>query len=720
MSKYVHYPPNPVKVDPVLMQPASSYKRQVRNVIAGLTLFFVVYVILLLAAVSLAGACIWAGFAVIRFSMSVFPSVLLYITGGLIIAYGIVVLFFLVKHIFTPALDHPPYRVQLYEKDHPHLFAFIRQLTIDTQTNMPDKVFAVPEVNAAVSYDSSFWSMFWPVRKHLMIGLGLVNTVNLSEFKMILAHEFGHFSQSSMKLGSYVYTVNRAIYKILYQRQNWGSRMVKKWASISSVINIFNIIPQVTVLIMKGIQASLRFLYRMVNRQYMELSREMEFHADAVAIALAGSQPAISAMRRFNLSTHCFKHCCEHLAALAGKDSCLKNLYAAQTALMQYIGELNKLEMVNGIPEISDAYLQTQSSSRIQYKDQWASHPSDEEREARYKAANVEVTVDDTPAWILFEEAAGFQEQFTRAFYYQSFPDKEAILHYEPADAFIHAIAQQHNRYLFPEVFADYYKNRPFEDMTGVVHDPAQLLPVSTLYDPCITQKIHRLEQNRHDLNILLAIGHGLIETSHFEFDHKKYNRTSAPVLAQQLEAEIQGQTAWLQQADKERYRYHLRLSAHQSSTSFHQLRQMYHRVTLQQELAAEMEAQATRIINEVQDLYRQAQVRMADLLSCLKALKKEENLFKPLLQKMLEYAEVPEAIDATFTRDARQFLESNYTYLRDDAVREDEILALYQLTHRAVSNQRDVTELGKKAYLEYTAGLMDRYQANTAASADV
>jgi Zn-dependent protease with chaperone function len=713
MNKFAHYPPNPVKVDPALVQPASSYKRQVRKVIAGLTLFFAAYVVLLLAAVGLAGACIWAGISVIRFSMNVWPSVFFYITGGLIIAYGSMVLFFLVKHIFTPTRDHPPYRVQLYEKDHPRLFAFIRQLTIDTQTSMPDRVFAVPEVNAAVSCESSFWSMFWPARKHLMIGLGLVNTVNLSEFKMILAHEFGHFSQRGMRLGSYVYTVNRAIYKILYQRQNRGSRMVKKWASISNVINIYNVIPQVTVFIMQGIQAILRFLYRMVNRQYMELSREMEFHADAVAIAVAGSAPAISAMRRFNLGTHCFSHCCEHMAALAGKDSCLKNIYAAQAALMRYISEVNKLDMKNGLPRISDAYLQTQTSSRIQYADQWASHPSEEEREARFRAANVEVTVDHTPAWALFEDAAAFQEQFTQALYHRSFPGKGSILHYEPAETFIHAIAQQHDRYQFPEVFADYYRHRPFADMTGVVHQESAP-PVEDarwLYDPSMSQRHRRLEQNCHDLNILLAIGKGLIETSHFEFDHKKYDRADAPALAQQLEAEIRAQTAGLLQADIVRYRYHLQLAERQSNTSFHQLREMYHRVILQQELAVEMEAQATRIINEVQAIYQQAQVTIEDLLGGLKALKKEEARFKPLLQKMLGYAEVPEAVDPTFTADASSFLQSSYTYLHDDAVHEEEIRALYHLTHRAVSNQRDVTELGKKAYLEYVAGLIKRYQ---------
>lgn len=249
--------------------------------------------------------------------------------------------------------------------------------------------------------------------------------------------------------------------------------------------------------------------------------------------------------------------------------------------------------------------------------------------------------------------------------------------------------------------------------MTGVVHQEGAPLVEDArwLYDPSMSQRHRRLEQNCHDLNILLAIGKGLIENSHFEFDHKKYDRADAPALAQQLEAEIRAQTAGLLQADIVRYRYHLQLAERQSNTSFHQLREMYHRVILQQELAVEMETQATRIINEVQAIYRQAQVTIEDLLGGLKALKKEEARFKPLLQKMLGYAEVPEAIDPTFTADASRFLQSSYTYLHDDAVHEEEIRALYHLTHRAVSNQRDVTELGKKAYLEYVAGLIKRYQ---------
>src|SRR5690606_32387706 len=118
---------------------------------------------------------------------------------------GVMVLFFLFKFLFKRQKIDRSGLIEITEKEHPRLFQFVRQLANETHTSFPQRIYLSPDVNASVFYNSSFWSMFLPVRKNLQIGLGLVNAVNLSEFKAIIAHEFGHFSQKSMKLGSYVY-----------------------------------------------------------------------------------------------------------------------------------------------------------------------------------------------------------------------------------------------------------------------------------------------------------------------------------------------------------------------------------------------------------------------------------------------------------------------------------------------------------------------------------
>src|SRR5205823_3701652 len=78
--------------------------------------------------------------------------------------------------------------------------------------------FIVPDVNAAVVTHTGFASLFWPTGKDLLIGLGLVNMLNLSEFKSVLAHEFGHFAQRSTRLSGYVYTILNLFQGMVFAR----------------------------------------------------------------------------------------------------------------------------------------------------------------------------------------------------------------------------------------------------------------------------------------------------------------------------------------------------------------------------------------------------------------------------------------------------------------------------------------------------------------------
>ena len=68
--------------------------------------------------------------------------------------------------------------------------------------------------------------------------MGLINSVTHDELKAILAHEFGHFSQKSMKVGSYVYHVNHIIYNLLYDNGSYDV-MVQKLANVSSYFVLF-------------------------------------------------------------------------------------------------------------------------------------------------------------------------------------------------------------------------------------------------------------------------------------------------------------------------------------------------------------------------------------------------------------------------------------------------------------------------------------------------
>src|SRR5262249_31671925 len=175
--------------------------------------------------------------------------------------------------------------VEVKENDQPELFGFIRQLARDTQAPFPRRIYLSPEVNAAVFYDSSLLSLVLPVRKNLLIGLGLVNSLPLVELKAVLAHEFGHFSQSSMKVGSYVYMANRIIADMVYGRDKWDE-VLAQWRALDLRIGIFGWALSAVVW---ALRAVLGGVFRLINFTHLALSRQMELNADLVAVSVTGS-----------------------------------------------------------------------------------------------------------------------------------------------------------------------------------------------------------------------------------------------------------------------------------------------------------------------------------------------------------------------------------------------------------------------------------------------
>src|SRR5262249_24775805 len=128
--------------------------------------------------------------------------------------FGIIVcgttFLFLVKGFFKRQKMDKDMHIEITEEEHPLLFAFIHQICDELDAPEPNKVFVSPDVNAAVMPRTNLISLFVEPKNDLFIGLGLVNCLNLSEFKSVLAHEFGHFSQSATA-NSYAYVASRII-----------------------------------------------------------------------------------------------------------------------------------------------------------------------------------------------------------------------------------------------------------------------------------------------------------------------------------------------------------------------------------------------------------------------------------------------------------------------------------------------------------------------------
>ncbi|HEY8388059.1 MAG TPA: M48 family metallopeptidase, partial [Parasegetibacter sp.] len=352
---------------------AAEFKQNAAKSILAIILFIICYLVISAIVVALAFMFVYLGLKIVESGRFGALSLL----GGLsAIAVACFLLFFIIKFIFKRSKKDLSGLKLVSAEEQPELFRLIHEIVAATNTSMPKRVYLSADVNASVFYDSSFWSMFLPVKKNLMIGLALVNSVTANEFKAILAHEFGHFSQRSMKVGSYVYQVNQIIYNLLYDNDSYFqafNRFAKLHAFFAIGIKIgFSVI--------QGVQWVLRKIYGIVNLQYMALSREMEFHADAIAAHVTGSKPLGDSLLRLNLANQSFDELLNFYDQKKNDNIKTLNFFPQHGCIMEEKAKLFNLPIVNHLPFVTVESIKKLNKSRLNIKDQWASHPDDFDR----------------------------------------------------------------------------------------------------------------------------------------------------------------------------------------------------------------------------------------------------------------------------------------------------------------------------------------------------
>jgi Zn-dependent protease with chaperone function len=399
------YPVSPGSVPNGFTQPSPSYKSQVVYVLLAMLVFMMLYLAMITASVYL---IYWA----IMYPMENINKFTLLLKAGSV-AMSVMLFVFLLKFLFKRHITDSPLNIEITEKDQPHLFAFIRQLCKETNAPFPHKVFVNHEINACVFYNSTVLSLFLPVKKNLLIGLGLVNTVNLSEFKAVLAHEFGHFAQSSMKLGSYVYMANQIIYSMVHERDKWDE-LLEQWKGSDIRISVFAWLLMPVVWL---IRKCMSLIYQGINLVHASLSREMEFNADRVAVSVTGSNAIINALYKLGPSSEAFDFSNQYLSTAIDHKLYTQNLFFHHTKAVEHLArhksEFKEALFENKVkPAAHTGFLFTNEEEHL--PEMYASHPSNYKREQNAKSVYIDGQADERSAWVLFEQAQLLSEKVTR------------------------------------------------------------------------------------------------------------------------------------------------------------------------------------------------------------------------------------------------------------------------------------------------------------------
>ena len=671
-----------------------QFKKKAYRAILSIVLFVATYVALMALAVGLAILCGYAAIYILSLHVSIITIMLALGCLGV----GLLTLFFLIKFMFTSNKADLSGFTEITRDEEPGIFALIDSVVEKGGTDFPKKVYISHEVNASVFYDSGFWSMFLPVRKNLHIGMGLMNTVTVDELKGIIAHEFGHFSQRSMKVGSYVYNVNYIIHNMLYQNEGY-TNVVSKLANIHVAMSL----PILAGMrIVYGIQLTLQQVYKVVNISYMALSREMEFHADEVAAHIAGPQTLITSLVRMELANKSLNEIYSFYGNRASQNLKPQNIFPKQFFAMSVLAKEFDLPFKDGLPIVTHEHESRFNKSKIEIGTQWMSHPSNKDRIDRLISLNLpDKPQNSAAAMTLFANPEKIQQEVTEKLFSALTYDGAVSRHtYED---FEQEYIKERVNNSFAKIYNNYFDDNNLNkinisDFTGQTGST----DVTELFSDEKIELVYTAIGVENDIEILKQIKTGDTGVKSFDYDGKRYSKGDIDSLLPQLEKQSQHFKAAIDDNNAKIVQYFYSKSQLKGTAEEYKL-------LLDKHIRFNhFHATAFSSINNV---YKHAQFLntttvVTEIENNLRRLVPYELKLKEVMQQYISDAAFKEYIPEETMQKIQRYLDKNYIYFAGGAYNENVLSILFdalRLFNESVNKQ---LFKHKKDFLDFQACL--------------
>jgi Zn-dependent protease with chaperone function len=385
------YPHGPQNVPVELTRPTVTYKQRAWLALASLALFVALYV-------ALAGWFVWTAHRMFGEAMAGGPDAFWhFLIGGSAVFLAV----FMLKALFFIKRGGAPDAVEVTAADHPRLFEFLHRLADDAGAPRPKRVYVSARVNAAVFYDLSILNLLFPSNKNLEIGLALVNVLTLSEIKAVLAHEFGHFAQRSMAIGSWVYIAQQIAAHVVAKRD----ALDKFLGQLSRLDLRIAWIGWLLSLVVWSIRSLMDTLLTLVVLAQRALSRQMEFQADLVAVSLTGSDELVHALHKLSAADEAWGRALGFAESEVRQGRIPHDLFAVQTRIVAKIAQILGDESYGQVPRIAGekpAARRVFKSGFAQPPQMWSTHPASADREENAKRRYQPAPHDARSAWLLF------------------------------------------------------------------------------------------------------------------------------------------------------------------------------------------------------------------------------------------------------------------------------------------------------------------------------
>lgn len=360
---------------------AQILKKKVNGLLAVYGLLIFGTIILFLVVL---GLCVWAAWAMFQ-SGHIYGRAIVLLVGVIVVA-GICVKVVLqpIFQIFEPK---KPVGEEIKRKDYPELFSLIDEVVEKVDCLQPKHVYISDECNAYVNYPS-MWGYLFHGRQNLTIGIPLLYGMNMTEFKSILSHEFGHFTQKSVNVNR-VANLSEFVCGAIAQSQEQIEKADED--SYEAKAALFARIA--TNIMLKQ--------YHKVAPLNGILSRAQEYDADKHSYEVVGSEGSMSALCKIqDLATRWNGYFLRWLWDRIGEERQPDNVWAL---FQKFSGRIDECVLTELVPAEHLHPTLGQYDSRIRSIEDTNTHPSTNQRCLAIASYPMKETVwDNAPAYDYF------------------------------------------------------------------------------------------------------------------------------------------------------------------------------------------------------------------------------------------------------------------------------------------------------------------------------
>ena len=173
-----------------------------------------------------------------------------------------------------------PEGFELTREQAPKLFEMLDELRTQLHTPKIHRVLVTPELNAGVSQHPRLGIFGWH-ENYLMIGLLLLKSLTVEQFKAVLAHELGHLSRGHARASNWIYRL----------RIIWQQLTIRLEAQSGRIA--------------RAIHAFFQWYVPNFNAVSFPLARANEYEADAASVRLTSPAAAAQALTGVQMASAC-------------------------------------------------------------------------------------------------------------------------------------------------------------------------------------------------------------------------------------------------------------------------------------------------------------------------------------------------------------------------------------------------------------------------------